>query len=101
MLGRNWLTKLKLDCLSIQNVAKGTALQPLLDKYKDVFAHSLGTITQFEAKISACKDAKPLFHKARSVPFALKGGVEEALDRLEADGVLERASHSDWAARPL
>ena len=28
----------------------------------------------------------------------MKSRVEEALDRLEADGVLEKVTHSDWAA---
>ena len=32
------------------------------------------------------------------VPFALRGKVEEALDRLESDGVLEHVNHSEWAA---
>ena len=44
------------------------------------------------------KDAKPWFHRARPVPFALKGHIEEALDQLEADSVLENVTHSDWAA---
>ena len=32
------------------------------------------------------------------MPFALRGKVEEALSRLESDGVLEPVNHSDWAA---
>ena len=32
------------------------------------------------------------------MPFALKSHVEEALNQLEADGVLKKVTHSDWAA---
>ena len=42
--------------------------------------------------------AKPVFCKARTVPIAIRGAVEETLERLENDGVLEKVSHSRWAA---
>ena len=74
------------------------ALQNILDSHKDVFANELGTIAPYKAKLFVDKDARPRFHRARPVPFALKGKVDEALDRLEADGVIEKVSHSDWAA---
>ena len=56
------------------------------------------SIRPFTAKLSVAQDARPKFHRTRPVPFALKGKVEEALGRLEADGVLEKVRHSDWAA---
>ena len=40
----------------------------------------------------------PKFCKARYVPFAIKGAIEVELDRLEAAGIMERVSHSDWDA---
>ena len=44
------------------------------------------------------KHAKPQFHRDRPVLFGFKSRVEEALDQLEADGVLEKVTHNDWAA---
>lgn len=32
------------------------------------------------------------------MPFAIKDAVGAELDRLEAEGIVERVSHSDWAA---
>ena len=68
------------------------------NNYDDVFACELGTIRPFKATLAVAKDARPKFYKARPVPFSLRAGVEEALDRLEADGVVEKISHSEWAA---
>ena len=42
--------------------------------------------------------ATPKFRPPKPVPYALKPLVEQELDRLEKAGVLERVTHSDWAA---
>ncbi|GBN68939.1 Transposon Tf2-6 polyprotein [Araneus ventricosus] len=33
----------------------------------------------------------------RTVPFALKGRVENEIDRLEKEGIIEKVEHSEWA----
>jgi hypothetical protein len=43
-------------------------------------------------------DAQPKFYRPRPVPFAIKAEVEDELDRLEAEGILEKVTHSEWAA---
>ena len=43
-------------------------------------------------------DVTPIFLKPRPVPFAIKEAVGKELDRLEADGILEKVTHSNWAA---
>ena len=43
-------------------------------------------------------DTQPRFHRPRPVPFAIKGAIEEELDRFEAEGIIEKVNHSDWAA---
>lgn len=40
---------------------------------------------------------KPKFFKSRSVPYAVKGAIEEELDRLEREGILEKVNYSEWA----
>ena len=39
----------------------------------------------------------PVFKKPRPVPFALKEAVGKELDRLEAQGIITKVNHSEWA----
>ena len=52
----------------------------------------------FEAKLSVQPGAVPKFFKSRSVPYSLKGAIEQDLERLENLGVIEKVQFSDWAA---
>ena len=40
----------------------------------------------------------PVFKKPWPVPFALKEAVGKELDRLEAQGIITKVNHSEWAA---
>ena len=42
--------------------------------------------------------AQPRFHKARSVPFALKSKVESELADLQSKGIISPVKHATWAA---
>ncbi|XP_046856097.1 uncharacterized protein K02A2.6-like [Xenia sp. Carnegie-2017] len=77
LLGRNWLTVLKLNWSQIkQVVAKPVKnVEQLIIQYASLFDNSLG----------------------QSVPFALKDKVKEEIYRLEKLGVLEKVEFSDWA----
>ncbi len=97
LMGRSWLKHIQLDWKMI-GVVSEQALPDLLEKYQNVFSDALGTMHPFKASLSVSKDARPKFCKARPVPYALRGAVEEELDRLESTGVLEKVDHSDWAA---
>ena len=50
------------------------------------------------AKIYVEPEAKPRFHKPRSVPYALRGKVEQALEHMVKDGVIEPVECAEWAA---
>ena len=63
-----------------------------------MFSSELGTMKEFQAKLTLREGTKSRFYHPRPVPYALKGAVEKELDRLEENGVVERVSHSDWAA---
>ena len=45
--------------------------------------------------------AQPKFHKPRSVPYALKGAIEQDLERLERISVIETIQYSDFAASTI
>ena len=42
-------------------------------------------------------DAQPRFFKARTVPYAMRQGVEEELARLVKEGTVEPVEYSDWS----
>ena len=73
-------------------------MSKLLAEYKEVFEDGLGTFRGYEARLEIDPQAQPRFSKARSIPYAMRKGVEEELDRLVAEGTLEPVEFSDWAA---
>ena len=99
LLGRDWLQHIQLDWREIKAVAHNAvgSLGYLLDKYGDVFNEGVGTIKGFQAKLHVKSDARPKFFKPCSVPYALRSGLEDELDRLEQEGILEKVTHSEWA----
>ena len=85
LLGRSWLSVIKLDWNSVFKRAyesnyisgkvtnKVKVLEVLLNKHQAIFTDELGPIKNLKAKLSLKLDARPKFHKARSLPFALRG----------------------------
>ena len=58
---------------------------------------TLGKVSHTRVKINVdCSN--PVFMKARTVPFSIREKYDEALDKLEADGVIRKVIHSDWAS---
>ena len=62
-----------------------------------MFTEKLGTIKSFSAKLSLKAGEEPKFFKPRSVPYAVRGAIDEELDRLEQQGILKKVTHSEWA----
>ncbi|GFW50084.1 transposon Tf2-9 polyprotein [Trichonephila clavipes] len=85
ILGREWLYKIHLDWPAIKAFRAKTEqnLNNLLREYKDIFDDKLGEINNYEAKLKLRHGIKPIFCRVRTVPFALKGRVENEIDRLE------------------
>jgi len=98
ILGRNWLSFIKLNWQELFSVSTPNSIEELAAKFKGVFTQGLGKIKEFEARVHVHPEATPKFHKARPVPYALKPAVEAELDRLEKEGIVTKVSHSEWAA---
>ena len=99
LLGRDVLTKLKLDWSRVYKVVDATdKVQELKDRYAGLFSSDLGRMTNFHAKIHVSGDAVPKFCKPRKVPFALQEGVSMELKRMENEGVLSLVAYSEWAS---
>ena len=63
-----------------------------------MFKDELGTLKLMKAQLQVQSQAIPKFCKPRPVPFALREALEKELSRLEQLGILQKVSHSDWAA---
>ena len=102
LLGRNWLSHIKLDWSQLNHLQTSTlstaSCQPILDKHKSVFEKGLGTIKGVTAKFHIDPEVQPRFYKARPVPYALQPKVEAALKKLEKDDVIKPVQFSQWAA---
>ena len=98
LMGRNWLTCLKLNWHKVFHTSLVTdPVETLIKKYGDVFSSKLGTMTH-KAKLKLKEGAKPKFWRPRTVPFALKPGIEKELDKLQSAGIIEPVIYSEWAA---
>lgn len=102
LLGRDWLRKIRLNWETIAPVSVNRTstdtLESVLKRYESVFTDKLGHIHPYEAKLHVKPEAPPKFHRPRPVPYAIKEAIGEELDRMEVEGIIEKVTHSDWAA---
>ena len=98
ILGREWISKIKLDWVNINSVSESKSVEGLCDKYTEVFQSGPGVMTHFKAHLTLKQNARPVFRRPYSIPFAIKDRVGKELDRLEEQGVLRRVDYSDWAS---
>ena len=98
LLGRDWLSKFKINLANLYTLVAPDKLDQVLNKHSQVFQEGLGTLKNVKVKLEVDPMVTPKFHKARSIPFALKEKVEQALQKLERQGIISPITHSDWAA---
>ena len=101
LLGRNWLQHIKLDWRALNSISVEPAshnLQSVIERYPGVFKEGLGHMQGVTAKLHVDPTATPQFCKARSVPYALRGRIEQELRRLEESNIIEKVEFADWAA---
>ena len=100
LFGRDWLRVLRLDWEHLNTIqSAGTeTLQPLLKRHAEVFKDELGLVRDAPAKIHVDPSVQPRFCKPRTLPYALRGKVEQELERLERTGIIEPVQFSEWAA---
>ena len=98
--GRNWLKYLRLDwpTFATVNAVRVKPLQVVQKEHPQLVAEGLGKVEPYRATLLVQPDATPKFCKSRlfHLPSEKPGGKE--LDRLEEQGIIEKISHSDWAA---
>ena len=69
-----------------------------MTRHDNIFRDEIGHVKGTAAKIHVDSSAQPRFYKAWTVPYALKGRIEQELDHLEHSGIFEPVLYSDWAA---
>lgn len=101
LLGRDWMKFIHLDWKSIFQLMpqmRAQKINEIIAAHPSVFKEGIGTIKHFTADIMLKPHLSPIFHKPRSVPYALKEKVEQELCRLENNGVIVKVERSKWAA---
>ena len=101
LLGRDWLSKVRLDWRTIGLTALEHGqhkLQDILQQYDEVFRDEMGILKDFKATLKLRANVTPVFCQPCPVPYAIKKSLGCELDRLEKAGILERVTSSDWAA---
>ena len=102
LLGRDRLKEIQLDWPDIFQLKASTTEDAELTRtrreFSDVFEDTRGTVKGTKATISVDPSAKPRYFKPRPVPYVLREKVSQELDRLEAEGTIEKVQFSDCAA---
>ena len=106
LLGRAWMTKIRLDWKNLfspsngQFVVKGDndeRIERLKERYAEIFKPELGTVKGVTANLHLKDNVKPVFQKARPVPYLLRPTVEKELKKMEDEGIIEPVEVSNWA----
>ena len=72
--------------------------QTIKEEFPKLFDDStLGTLKGVEVTLHV-DDKKPVFIKARTVPFAIQDSHNATLDKLEAESVIRKVTYSNWAS---
>ena len=69
-------------------------LNHLPSKHSELFTESYKGMRGLEAHITMRGNARPVFVKARRVPYVLKEQVDRELDKLEKNGVIRKTDRS-------
>ena len=67
-------------------------MEEILQKHAQLFEEGTGTLQGAKAKIHVDPTATPIFHKARTAPYALREKIEQDLERLKGQGPLNQSS---------
>ena len=98
----NLLFSSQVNTISISGEAKPNfqwlqkKFETLCQQYCDVFKHELGVLRDYELEIEFKPDAKPVFKKPRSVPFAMLKDLSHALDAGITKGIWTPTQFCDW-----
>ena len=106
LLGRAWMMKIRLDWKNLFPTSNGQfvveqkndeRIGQLKERFAEIFKPELGTVNGVTAKLHIKDNVKPVFQKARPVPFALRPALEKELKKMQDEGIIEPVEVSEWA----
>ncbi|XP_037521665.1 uncharacterized protein K02A2.6-like [Rhipicephalus sanguineus] len=98
LLGRDWFAPLHIQVHGINHLEHPTdEIREVISRHPDVFREDINGYRGPLIHLELEEDASPKFCKARPVPLALQGPMEDELDRLQHQGILSPIQHSNWA----
>ncbi|XP_054737893.1 uncharacterized protein K02A2.6-like [Anastrepha obliqua] len=97
LVGCNWFDALGMRIEGVFAVNSGLSIKAILKKYDHLFSTDLGRYTGPPVSLQIDSAVPPVRLPPRRIPFAIKGPVEEEIDRLCCQGILEPVDYSDWA----
>ena len=98
LLGRNWLREINRNWEEIFTMNATSIVRSLVQKYPKVFQSDLGTLQGTKARIHIEKDVKPIYCKARPVPYLLRAKVENKIQQQVDEGTIEPIQFNERAA---
>ena len=101
LFGRDNLSNFNLLPLSFSSINKNESdnfSSTLAKQFPVVFTEGLGCYKDYKVSVDVDPQVPPKFCKARSVPYAMKPKLDQALDSLLEDGIISPIAHSRWAA---
>ena len=110
LLGRNWLSEVKLDGEilfnrykeKLHNISKAKdineSLENLVKNYSEIYSSELGTAKGIKAKVNIETNSQPKYMKAKGVFFAMKKAVEAEIYQMEKNGMLKSVPCSEWTS---
>lgn len=87
----------KLNDLEVKSINISSLVDDI-DQFSEIFEPKIGKVPNFTCSFKLRKNAKPVFLKARDVPFALREKVEQELKSLEQDNIITKVNCSDWGS---
>lgn len=99
IIGRSFLREFNLKQIEINNiVCEKEKLNNLIDNYNDIFSNKLGLLKNVKVSLEVVENVKPIFIKARKIPYSFVESVEEELIKLEHEGVIEKVESAEWGS---
>ena len=92
------MTKIRLDWKNLFSPSNGQVvvdgendecIEHLKECYAEIFKPEPGTVKGVTAILHLKDNMKPVFQKARPVPYALHPAVEKELKKMEDKGIIE------------